>query len=389
VATRVDSLDVARGTAMLFVCLSHFAATFLAPWGNPSLSSALQWSGAMAGTISMIATPSFVSVSGIVVGYLYRCNPAMMPGLRRKLLDRGLFLLLIGHLLQAFPAYLQFRDASRALRFEMITDVIGVAILIGPSLLLWLSTRGRMVVGAALLVLSWCIAYLSPPHNTFAVIVVRYAFGHPGDPASAGFPFVPWLGVYVLATVLGERMGTHAEASRPRRGDRLLLRVGGLALCIAITVTAARHVLRALAPAFINAHNALSEFLALGRKFPPGPVYLLFFAGAGLILIAKAFSVARDEAWASLTRPLGAIGRASFFVFVLQGYVYYMGVPALNLPYPQLWPVYYAASILFFLAAAALWNSLDGNRFLTVGLWRTVPIVRAMRSRVRTTLAAR
>src|SRR5438045_8054482 len=106
VAVRVDSLDVARGTAMLFVCLSHFASTYLAPWDNPSLSPIVQWSGAMAVTISMIASPTFVIVSGIVVGYLYRCNPSGMPSLRRKLIDRCLFPLPLRQWLLSVPAYL-------------------------------------------------------------------------------------------------------------------------------------------------------------------------------------------------------------------------------------------------------------------------------------------
>jgi hypothetical protein len=86
---------------------------------------------------------------------------------------------------------------------------------------------------------------------------------------------------------------------------------------------------------------------------------------------------------------LGAIGRASFFVFILQGYVYVLGLPAMGLPYPELWLVYYAASILVFFGAATLWNSFDANRFLSVGLWRTVPLVRAVGARLRTNLVAR
>lgn len=189
---------------MLFVCLSHFTGTFLAPWANPSLSPILRSSARLAITISMIASPSFVIVSGFVVGYLYRCNAAAMPGLRRKLIDRGLFLLLIGHFLLALPTYLQFRVMSLALRSEMITDAIAVAIIIGPSLVLGVSSRGRLVVGSAILVLSWWVSYLGIPQAAVAVSVGRYVFGLADDPAAPGFPVVPWLGVYVLGTVLGE-----------------------------------------------------------------------------------------------------------------------------------------------------------------------------------------
>jgi hypothetical protein len=387
-ARRVDSLDVARGTAMLFVCLSHFAAAFLARENNPALSPAMWWCGAMASTISMIASPSFIGVSGIVVAYLYRVNPAGMPALRRKLIDRGLFLLLVGHLLLAYPYYAQFHDTS-SLRFEMITDTIAVLIIVAPSLVMWTSARTRLLIGTLLLGLSWSASYLWTPSNPLVIILARYAFGLSSDVAATGFPFMPWLGVYVLATVLGDRLGEIARSSEARPVSKVLVLPGVIAIAVGAAITIARHALRAWAPSFANAHATLFGFLSLGRKFPPGPVYLLVFGGAGMILIAKSFAVARADSWRPIARPLGAIGRASFFVFILQGYVYVLALPAMGLPYPELWLVYYAASILVFFGAATLWNSFDANRFLSVGLWRTVPLVRAVGARLRTNLVAR
>ena len=230
--------------------------------------------------------------------------------------------------------------------------------------------------------------YLWAPHDGLGSLVSRYAVGAVHVVRFTGFPFVPWLGVYVLATVLGERTATFARASEFRRGDQLLLRVGATATSIGAAISMARHGLRALAPTFFNAHGLVFEFLAAGRKFPPGPIYLLTFGGAGILLIGTAFEVARAPSWMSVARPLSAMGRASLFVFILQGYVYYLALPAIGLPYPQLWPAYYAATILFFLAAAAIWNAFDANRYLTVGLWQTMPIVKAVRARVRMVLVA-
>lgn len=168
----------------------------------------------------------------------------------------------------------------------------------------------------------------------------------------------------------------------------MLVRAGASAVAIGAAFSVARHTLRVFSPQLLDAHATLAGFLAASRKFPPGPVYLLVFGGAALILLSKSFSLAHDEKFAYLARPLSAIGRASFFVFILQGYVYYWALPALDLPYPQLWPIYYLGTVLFFLAAAAFWNAFDANRYLTVGLWRTAPMVKAMRAKVRTTLAA-
>jgi hypothetical protein len=372
---------------MSFVCLSHFAAVYLTTGMNPSLPPSMQRVGAIAGTVSMIASPSFIAVSGIVVAYLYRTNPDGMSALRRKLIDRGLFLLLIGHVLLALPSYIQVHSLA-PFKFEMITDAIAVLIIVGPSLVVWTSSKARLAVGASLLILSWVVSYLLVPHNTFGVLMTGYAFGVANDPAVLGFPFVPWLGVYLLATVLGERLGAEAR-SESSSAHNLLLHVGVAAMGGGAAITIARHVVRALAPGIENDHSILFGFLAAGRKFPPGPVYLMLFGGAGLILVSKAFAIASDGTLPVLTRPLSAIGRASFFVFILQGYIYYLALPALGLPYPALWPVYYLLSLLVFLLAATMWNAFDGNRYLTVGLWRTVPIVKAVHARVRTALAAR
>src|SRR5262249_1592055 len=159
------------------------------------LSPAIVWSGQLAGFISMIASPSFIVVSGVVVGYLHRANPSGMPSLRRKLIDRGLFLLLIGHFLLAYPYYVQDHDPSD-LRFERITDAIAVLIVIGPSLVMWTSARARVPIGVALLGLSWSVSSLWTPSNPVVLLFTRYAFGLSDDTLVTGFPFMPWLGVY-------------------------------------------------------------------------------------------------------------------------------------------------------------------------------------------------
>ena len=365
-ARRVDSLDVARGTAMLFVCLSHFAASYLSAAINPSVSPALQRSGEIAGTISMIASPTFIAVSGIVVAYLYRCSPDGMPALRRKLIDRGLFLLLVGHLLLAIPAYLRF-DTIDAFTFELITDAIAVLIIVGPSVVMWTSSKARLALGLAILVWSWVMSYLLVPRASLGRYIVGYTFGVANDTTAWGFSFAPWLGVYLLATVLGEGLGAR---TRSRSTQNLMLHVGLASASAGATITIVRHLIRALAPTVEAQHSVLFGFLSISRKYPPGPTYLLLFGGTGLILISQAFALARNGAWPAFTRPVAAIGRASFFIFIFQGFLYVLILPALGLPYPALWPVYYVVSLVIFLAAATIWNAFEGNRYLTVGLWR-------------------
>lgn len=366
---------------MLFVCLSHFAANFLAPWSEPGSSPDLSRSSWLATTISMIASPTFVAVSGLVIGFLGRVCPAGMPELRRKLIDRGLFLLIIGHFIQV-PAYGEPGKMSEGLRVSFITDVIAVAIIVGPTLVARTSGTTRLAVGALILILNWLAAAFWTPVTVVGLLVARYGLGMADSAGSfTGFPVLPWLAIYLLMTTVGERLGEYARASQFKRAELLLLCIGGICVTIGSAFTIARHGMRVLAPEFMLAHGDLA-FLAASRKWPPGPGYLLFFGGAGLMLVSRAFVVSRSRSYRYVTEPLSAFGRASFFVFVLQGYLYYLALPAIRLPFPQLWPAYYALTILLLLGAANFWNRIDGNRFLTVGLWQVAPLVRSLRAKL-------
>lgn len=383
---RVESFDVARGTAMLFVCLSHFVSVFPPAGTDTSVSPSLAWWGRIASTVSMVASPTFICISGMVVGYLFRANPGVLPSLRRKLIDRGLFMLVIGHLLQVVPGYAVTHDLSSSVKFEFITDTIAVAIIVGPSLLLSTTPRVRVIAGVALVFISWFANSLWYPSAPVAVAFSRYAFGTPHSEVLVGFPTIPWLGVYLLATVLGERVGEYARGGALQRGERLLVRVGIVSAALASVMIAVRHTLRAYQPVLFRRHDIVAELFALAHKFPPGPVYFLFFGGCGLILTSMIFALDRHYPSHPGLRVVGTIGRASFLIFVLQGYVYYLALPAIGLGRLELWPLYFGGTLLLFLMAASIWNALDGNRYLTIGLWRTVPIVRSSRSLVRTSV---
>lgn len=380
-ASRIDSLDVARGAAMLFVCLSHFSGNYLASSVNGGASSTLSRSVWLATTVSMIASPTFVALSGVVVGYLYRVRPGGMLELRRKLIDRGLFLLLIGHVIQV-PSYAEPGKLSDGLRILLITDVIAVAIIIGPTLVTRTAPRTRLLGGAAIMVCTWLATAFWVPTTEGGRLIARYALGVVDSAGGfVGFPPLPWLGVYLLMTVIGERLGQFARAGEFDKSELVLTRIGAASMATGAGFALARGFLRLVAPSFVAGHGGLALW-SVTHKFPPGPVYLLFFGGAGLMLIARAFALSRDPSLDYLTRPLAALGRASFFVFVLQGYLYYIVLPPLHLPYPALWPGYYVVTMLLLMLAAGVWDHFDANRYLSVGLGHAIPIAHSVRARI-------
>src|SRR5512135_1735050 len=89
---RIHAIDAARGTAMLFVFLSHFALVYIWRSGEIRLATLMY-------DVAMIASPTFMLISGIMLGYLYRTHPDDFARIRVNYLYRGLFLLTVGRLI--------------------------------------------------------------------------------------------------------------------------------------------------------------------------------------------------------------------------------------------------------------------------------------------------
>lgn len=89
---RIEVIDAGRGAAMLLVFLSHFSEFYFGYHGKTRLLETMY-------NITMIASPSFMLISGTMLGYLFRSNPGGYQRIREKYIDRGLFLLLVAHIL--------------------------------------------------------------------------------------------------------------------------------------------------------------------------------------------------------------------------------------------------------------------------------------------------
>src|SRR5438067_11359234 len=87
---RVQFIDATRGAAMFLVFVAHFADIFFLQTKAvvPVLMRAA----------GMVASPTFAMLNGLLIGFLYRTAPERFDRLRIKLVDRGLFLLTIGHI---------------------------------------------------------------------------------------------------------------------------------------------------------------------------------------------------------------------------------------------------------------------------------------------------
>src|SRR5206468_3469031 len=121
--------------------LSHAAGAF-GPVSDSRLPKALF-------EIGRIASPTFVMISGLLLGFLYRTTRPF-AATRTKFIDRGLFLLTVGHLLLC-GALRPHADLARWL----MLDVMGIALITGATLIPGIGRPLRLVLSAVVYTGSW------------------------------------------------------------------------------------------------------------------------------------------------------------------------------------------------------------------------------------------
>jgi uncharacterized membrane protein len=361
---RLAAVDATRGAAMLFVCLSHFADAYFKPFGYGRQFELVD-------RLVMVASPTFMIMSGAMLGLLHAQKAARFAAVRAKLLDRGVFLLLVAHLLIAV-AHVPFVGApAKVLRWGFITDAIGVALILGPRLVSHLRPAARVAVGAATYVLSWLAVYAWQP-TTLALRLAKDALIGPAGESSweYTFPVLPWFGLYFASTALGAWLAQRAATQRTAG----IARVGATAGLVSIAIAGVLHVgvrlplvAHRLSPGMFEQAR---ELTATVQKIPPGPCYVLAYGGAGLLLAAACFAASERKRYRPLLWRLELLGRSSLFVFVLHYYIYYTVLYLLRLPYTPLWPLYFLGSLALLFPIVKTWERRRGNRLITVGLAR-------------------
>jgi uncharacterized membrane protein len=356
-------IDATRGLAMLQVLIAHFAWIYFAR--NQEFTFGPVLSKAMSP-----AAPTFMLISGFLLGYIYEMREHRLGDFGLKLIDRGLFLLTIGHVI-ILLAYLAFASGfAGALRYGQVTDAIGLAIILGPMLILRWSIRMRVGFAIGLFVVCWlAIAFWHPPATT-GQWVKHTLFGTvaPGNQWSYNFPLLPWLCLYLSATAIGQHIATLRRTGRDHHVARVLLMYAGAGIAISI---AAKGIFVAAKP-LLDASNGLTPvLLALTdplQKFPPGLSFFTANGAVALVLLTAVF-VAEQRGW--LTRGLkfaSMIGQHSLFVFLVQEHVYVTWLWLLDPPYsPVLWPLVLLATIAVVLFITVLWNRVGGTQYFTVG----------------------
>jgi uncharacterized membrane protein len=352
---RVRAIDAARGLAMVFVCLSHFGLEYFRRLDEPSVAQALYMVG-------MVGSPTFMLISGVMLGVLYETRRGRFEQHRMLLADRALFMLTVGHLLIMVASAPRLESLAETLQRGFITDALAVALLLGPTLVSQVSRRARLLLSLVLFTAAWLLAIRWTPANTFDEVVRYLLVGSYPNEQPHNFPLLPWLAVYVAASVLGQWVGERFARGQRRTVERALLLMGAAMVTSLVLYKLCQWTFA------IPSSSLLAVLASPWRKLPPSPAYLLLYGGMAMLLIAGTLIVERRKlvqpmfAWATL------LGRTSLFVFILQFYVYYVLLLSLNLPYTPFWPLVFVASLAGITALAKVWDEGARNGHFTVGL---------------------
>jgi uncharacterized membrane protein len=371
---RLHALDNARGIAMLGVFVAHFGVGIEERWR--SVAAVLR-------RIGMFASPTFVLLSGTVVGYLLATSPSR-AAVRAKLMDRGAFLILFGHVIVLGAHVTRVHQARDLLRYQFMTDTIACALIVA-AVLPTLSVAWRGILAGVAYTFAWLVAWFWNPQSFVLEVVKDAVFGslERGE-FGQSFPLLPWFAVFLVGTVLGDELAAQRSVERRRSFVVKLLVSSALALAASGALKMAYRALRPndwhlwkqttdMPPVWLALYSLTSPF----NKYPPGPGYLLFFGGIGGALIAGCLT-AEERGWLKKLSAWNAvIGRASLVVFVAQFYVFYVLVPAL--PQPSVWILvaYAVSSTAMLWLVANAWLLRRGNRLLTVGLTRRTKVTPA------------
>jgi uncharacterized membrane protein len=355
-SSRWLAIDASRGIAMAFVCLSHFGTGYFAGIGQSERQI-------FTDRIAMLASPAFILISGSMLGMLAReRSREQFDSVRERFVDRGLFLLIVAHVLIVF-AHLPLHAGRYAwIRWGFITDTIAVCLLVGPALVDRLPARARLALAGAMYAGSWWIVLAWHPSGLVARFLKDTVVGPMGDSTRlSNFPILPWLALYVAGTVLGEELV--ARRRRSESPSAIVASLGAVALLVAAAWTI---VIGAGSPPS-DVYSRVADLGSPFQKVPPGPLYLLGYGGLAMLMMAAVIRAEERRIALPVLRVAALVGRASLFVFVLQYYVNFALVPMLHLPDTPWWPLFFAGSLAALHAATRVWMLFGLNRLITVG----------------------
>ncbi len=364
---RLLPIDAVRGIAMFFIGVSHISFYLI----NDSATLPLYLRA-----MGFLASPNFLLMSGLACGYQLAASPTTATALR--IMDRGLFAFLVGHVLVA-GSLVYVVPSGTAFEHVVITDSIGILLCLAP-LLKHSSPRRLLWMGAAVYLLSSTLALYWHPSTRLQMFAGALLFAiNDGGMPDVGWvtPSLPYLGIFLGGVGLGKLIRQSRRDGRALEVNARLAVAGSAAVGVAIAANVARHFIKPYLMLHWSPKNwadVILTTLNIRHDAPPTLGYALFYGGIGVALVGFLGLLVRQEApglMARMLRPAVVIGRASLVSYVLQQWTIdfvpiWVGFDSWLTPITA--PLYLAVNTLLMYWVALVWGRHQGNRLITLGL---------------------
>jgi surface polysaccharide O-acyltransferase-like enzyme len=364
---RLLPIDAVRGIAMFFIGVSHIS--FYLINDSATLASHLR-------AIGFLATPNFLLMSGLACGYQLAASPTTATALR--IVDRGLFAFLVGHLLVA-GSLVYVVPPGTAFEHIVITDSIGVLLCMAP-LLKHASAQRLLWIGAAVYVFASAVALSWHPTSNLQILLGAVLFSiNDGSMPDVGWvsPTIAYMGIFLVGVGLGKLI---SRCRRDGRAEVLSVRLaaaGSIAVMAALAVNVARHFVKPHLMRHFAQGNWADVILAtmnVRHDAPPTLGYALFYGGIGVALVGFLGLMPWRETASPLLRVVrlaAVIGRASFVSYVVQQWIIdfipiWVGFDSWLTPATS--PLYLALNTVIMFWVAMIWDRRKANRYMTFGL---------------------
>ena len=292
-STRIDSIDLVRGIAMILMALDHVRVYSGVPAGGPSPGVFFtRW-------ITHFVAPAFVFLAG-TSAYLHGRKMPSRAALSKFLLTRGAFLVLLE--LTVIRVAWTFNFDFGSYMLAGVIWMLGICMMLMAAII-YVPLRAIGAIGIAIIALHNIADFLPHPENPSPLLAILYAGGVAIPPLIVLYVIVPWIGVMMAGYAFGAVMELPVERRRA-----ICLRLG-------IAMTLLFVVLRAINlygdPRPWNHARGLLGFLNT-TKYPASLEYLLMTLGPMLILLALA------EGWRGrAARVATTYGRVPMFYYLL------------------------------------------------------------------------
>jgi uncharacterized membrane protein len=364
---RLLPVDAVRGIAMFFIGVSHISFYLINDSGT--LAS-------HARAIGFVATPNFLLMSGLACGYQLAHSPTTVTALR--IVDRGLFAVLVGHLLVT-ASIVYMVPPGTAFEHIVITDSIGALLCMAP--LLKGVSPGRLLWAGALvyfltttLALAWHPA--TGPQILLGALLLAINDGAMPDIGWTS-PTLPYMGIFLLGVGLGKLIYLRRREGRAEALSVRFAAIGSMAIAAALALNVGRHFVKPWLSSHLAPKNWADVVLTtinIRHDAPPTLTYGLFYGGIGVALVGFLGMLpgsATDTVLGRATRFAAVIGRASFVSYIAQQWLIdfipiWVGFDSWLTP--ATCPIYLVVMTVIMFWVAKAWGLWKANRYMTLGL---------------------